>query len=455
MSATEELAPPALSPPALARPSGTSIGVGVWSAYRTERRKLATQLPCRALALLCVLGPVAFTAILKSQTGSPSDTIFGVWVHSSGFAIPLVVLAFAGSWGFPVLAGVLAGDIFSAEDRYSTWKTILTRSCRRRELFVGKVLAAATFSAGLIALLAASSLAAGLILVGDQSLVGLSGTLVAPGRCVVLVLASWIVSVLPMLGFASLAMLLSVATRNGIVGVLGTILAALVMQLLALVGTGTWVHELLLASAFDGWHGLFTTHPFYSQLLVACIASVAWITACLSAAWAILRRRDFAGTPSSRRSGWGAPLRAVVLSTALIAALAIASSWGPTGVTAMRLAHSIAPTFSNLTLLQQRLVGRTGETTANLTILAHCGRRSATSRGPGDDWYCTVDALIAQPGAVPFWGTPVTYDISVKSNGCYKAEAPPTSVGNLLMRDSQGHQVVNPLATIYGCFNTI
>ena len=54
---------------------------------------------------------------------------------------------------------------------------------------------------------------------------------------------------------------------------------------------------------------------------------------------------------------------------------------------------------------------------------------------------------------MPFWGTPVTYDIGVKTNGCYRAEAPPTSVGNLLMRDAQHHLVVNPLATIYGCFN--
>jgi ABC-2 type transport system permease protein len=441
--------------PALSRSAGSRVGTGVGKAYRTERRKLATQLPCRALALLCVLGPFAFAVILGSQTGSPADTIFGVWVHSSGFAIPLVVLAFAGSWGLPVLAGVLAGDIFSAEDRYGTWKTILTRSSGRQELFVGKVLAAATFSVALIVLLAASSLVAGLLLVGDQSLVGLGGALVAPGRCVALVLVSWLVSVLPMLSFTSLAILLSVASRNGIVGVLGTILVALVMQLLALVGTGTWVHALLLASAFDGWHGLFTAHPFYSQLVLASIVSIAWAAACLSAAWAILRRRDFAGPPSRRRSGWGTPLRAVLISTAVIALLAVASSWGPTGVTAARLTHSIAPTFSNLTLLQQRLAGRTGATTANLTILSRCGRRSGTSRGPGDDWFCTVDPLIAQPGAVPFWGTPVTYDVGVKSDGCYKAEAPPTSVGNVLMRDAHGHLVVNPLATVYGCFNTI
>lgn len=58
------------------------------------------------------------------------------------------------------------------------------------------------------------------------------------------------------------------------------------------------------------------------------------------------------------------------------------------------------------------------------------------------------------PGAVPFQQTPVVYDMSVKSNGCYKAEAPPTFVGQQLMRDAHGHNVVNPLFTIYGCFDT-
>jgi len=442
-------------PMPLARGAGTGVRTGIWSVYRTERRKLSRQPASRVLALLCMLGPLAFTVILKSQAGSPSDTMFGLWVHSSGFAIPLVVLGFAGSWGFPVLAGVLAGDIFSAEDRYGTWKMVLTRSCRRQDLFIGKVLAAATFAAGLVTLAAVSSLAAGLVLIGDQSLVGLSGTLLPAGRCVVLVLVSWLVSVLPVLGFTSLAVLFSVATRNGIAGVLGPMLVALVMQLLALVGTGVWLHQLLLASAFDGWHGLLSSHPFYSGLLLACIVSIAWITACLTAAWAILHKRDFAGAASDRNTGWGTPVRAVLISTALIGVLAIANNWGPVGVTATRLTGSIAPTFDNLTVLQERLLGHTLAVSTNLRILAHCGRRSGNSRGPGDDWFCTVDALIAQTGAVPFWGTPVTYDISVKSNGCYKAEAPPTAVGNLLMRDSHGHNVINPLSTIYGCFNTL
>ena len=124
---------------------------GVW---RAETRKLRAQLASRVLVLVCVLGPLAFGLILNEQAAVPADTLFGVWVHESGYAVSLVVLGFAGYLGFPVVAGVVAGDLFSSEDRYGTWKTVLTRSCTTEELFVGKVLAAATFAVGLTAVAA-------------------------------------------------------------------------------------------------------------------------------------------------------------------------------------------------------------------------------------------------------------------------------------------------------------
>lgn len=434
-------------------PRAASIA-GTRRVYRTERRKLAAQMPARLLALTCGLGPFAFAIILRLQSGVPADTLFGVWVHSSGFAVSLVVLGFAGSWGFPVLAGVLAGDLCSAEDRYGTWKTVLTRSCRRRDVFLGKVLAAATFSFGLVGVTALSSLAAGLLLTGDQPLVGLSGTLLSPGRALALVLASWLLSSLPVLAFTSLAVLFSVLTRNGIVGVLGPVLLALAMQLLALVGGGVWVHTLLVGSAFDDWHGLLTAHPFYGPLVLSSTVSIAWTVACLGSSWLILRRRDFAGPPTVRRAGWVVPARVAVGSAALLALLALAGGWGPAGITAGRLQAAITLTFNDLTLLQQHELGRRVPAGAKLNILPSCRRRAGTRQGPGDDWVCTLDVLIPQAGAEPFQSTPVTYDLSVKSNGCYKAEAPPSFVGQQLMRDDHRHNVVNPLFTIYGCFDT-
>src|ERR1019366_6232002 len=108
-----------------------------------------------------------------------------------------VILGFAGSWGFPIIAGVLAGDLFASEDRHGTWKTILTRSCTREDVFAGKLLAAGTFVIAIA--LAASSLLAGIVLVGADSLVNLSGVLTSPGRMFVLTVVSWLYCLLPVL----------------------------------------------------------------------------------------------------------------------------------------------------------------------------------------------------------------------------------------------------------------
>jgi ABC-2 type transport system permease protein len=427
---------------------------GVRAVFRVERRKLAAQPAIRLLALVCLLGPFLFAGILKVQSGSPTDTLYGVWVHSSGFALSLLVLAFAGSWGFPVVVGIVAGDVFSSEDRYGTWKLVLTRSCTRRELFAGKLLAAGAFSLGLVTLTAVASLLAGVVLVGDQPLVSLSGTQFSPAHSLALVALSWLLAALPALAFASLAALLSIATRNGIMGVVGPGLAALAMQLLLLVGAGVWTHMLLAGSAFNTWHALFNAHPYYGPLVIGVIVSLLWTAACTAAAWTILRRRDFAGVPVARRPGWRTPVSATLVLAAVIALLAISADWGPVGVTAARLKASLIPAFNNLTLLQQRELGRQVPAGARLNILPNCSRRGPTADGPGD-WVCTMNVIIPATGAVPFSTTIVTYDVSVTSDGCYKAQSPPAFIGQQTMRDAAGGTVVNPLYTIYGCFNPL
>src|SRR5262245_3168222 len=100
---------------------------------------------------------------MRVQSAVPADTLFGRAVRESGFATPLVVLGFAALWVFPVVASVAGGDLFSSEDRYGTWPTILTRARSRAEVFSGKVLAALGFSLIAAAALCAASVAAGLL----------------------------------------------------------------------------------------------------------------------------------------------------------------------------------------------------------------------------------------------------------------------------------------------------
>jgi ABC-2 type transport system permease protein len=439
-----------LAPP-LPRESGIVHG---WrAAYAVEWRKLLRQWTARLLAIVAVVGPLAYAVLLKAQSGNPTDALLGVWAHTSGYSVALVLLVFAGSWGFPIVAGLVAGDMFASEDRLGTWKTLLTRSCSRRDVFVGKVLAATTLAVAVVVLFAASSIISAVALIGSHDLVGLSGNVVSPHRAVLLVGAAWLWSILPVLAFVSLALLFSVATRSSIAGVLGPVLVALVMQLLNLVGAGRWVHLLLVASAFDGWHSFAGVHVYYVALLTASLVCLAWIGVCLAVAWWLLRRREFAGstarTPGLRQLVIGVAITAVVISV-----LALGTAWGPTGVTSSRLESSITSTFGRLTAYQQRLLGRDVLFGSDLTVVASCKRPGQSSRGPGDNWNCALDVytLAAQGGLQQF---PVTYEVSVKSDGCYRAENPPTFVGGRTVTTPSGHAVINPLFVFYGCFNTL
>ena len=428
---------------------------GLRAACRAERRKLLAQSSIRVTAMVCVLAPFLFALLLSTQSGVPGDSLLGVWVHDSGAAAGFVVLDFAGYLGFPVLAGLLAGDLFASEDRYGTWKVILTRSRSRRELFAAKVLAGCALTCALALLAALSSVAGGLLFVGTGPLAGLGGSLLPSGEAVLLLLGGWVVSLPPLVGLVSLAILLSVASRSGIVGVLGTVLIGLLMQLLTFLGNGSVAGFALLSTGFDDWHGLLGDPRFLGPLGLSLAASAIWTASCLWAAWVLLRRREFAGPPVSARRGWGALARPVLILAVAAVALGAAARLAPTTVTRARVAGSFGRSFERLTALQQRELGRPIPAGARLNMRTRCARRGTAADGPGEDWSCTLLLAGSASGWNPINLTTITYDLSVKPNGCYKADAPPSFVGAQTMDTPHGGTVVNPLYEIYGCFDEL
>jgi ABC-2 type transport system permease protein len=265
---------------------------GLRRAYRAERAKLAGQWRTRLAATLCVLAPFVLVAALDAQSTIPYDTLFGRWVHESGFAIPLVVLGFSAQWALPALICVVAGDIFSAEDHLGTWRSILIRGCSRRQIFAAKVLVTFAYAVTMTVLLALSSLIAGLLFVGHQPLVGLSGTLLPAGRCTLLVLMSWASVLPPVLGFAALALLLSIATRSSPIGIGAPVVIGLAMQLSSMANGPDLLRVVLLSTSFMSWHGFITDRPFYGSLAENLIVSAGYLSICLALAYFLAARRD-------------------------------------------------------------------------------------------------------------------------------------------------------------------
>ncbi len=268
---------------------------GALAVAGVESAKLGAQPAVQILLGVCMLGPFAFLEVVRLQASLPEDTLYGRALRDSGFATPLVVLGFAGLWGLPVVTSVIGGDLFAGEDRHRTWTTILTRSRSRAELFTGKVLAALGFSLLAITALAAGSLAAGLLLVGHQPLVDLSGVVLLPARALGGVAIAWASALPPAFGFLAVAILVSAATRSGAAGVGVPVVAALLMQLLALADGADTFRRLQMTSAFGAWHGLLQEHRYYRPLIDGAAVSVTCVVVCLALAYRALQRRDIAG----------------------------------------------------------------------------------------------------------------------------------------------------------------
>ena len=264
------------------------------SVVRTELVKLLAQVRVRAMLLVCLLGPVVVAFVLGQQTGLPKDTLFGRHVHESGYALPLVVLGFAGLWGFPLMTSLVAGDIFSAEDAHRTWPVLLTRSRTRAQVFAGKVIASAIVATTLLVIAAATSILAGIALSGSTPLVSLSGAELSASRSALLVALSWLTALPPLLAFTALACLLSVVSRSSVVGVGAPVVIGLVMQLISLLGPLGVAANVLPTTPFAAWHGLLREHPFYGPLWQGALVSLAWSVVCLVVARRVLLTRDVA-----------------------------------------------------------------------------------------------------------------------------------------------------------------
>ena len=267
----------------------------VFAVAGVECAKLIGQLKVRVALAACLASPFAFAIAMIVQSALPEDTLYGRFVRDSGFAVPLVVLGFAGLWVFPALTSVVAGDVFASEDRYGTWPAVLTRSRSRAELFGGKALTAFGFSLLAVLLLAMSSVAAGVLVIGAQPLINLSGLLLPAADAWGRVAGAWLSILPPVLGFTALSILLSVGTRSSAAGIGLPIIVGLAMQGVLFLDGPESARRLLIASAFGAWHGLLTEPVYVRPLVDGAFVSGAYLVVCTGFAYHLMRRRDIGG----------------------------------------------------------------------------------------------------------------------------------------------------------------
>jgi ABC-2 type transport system permease protein len=263
--------------------------------YRWEVAKLLAQKRTYLGLGAAVAVPVIFVVVLLLQTGGPNDVPLGRYIRDTGLAVPFVVLFFMSIWGLPLITALVAGDIVASESHNGTLKTILTRSRERGEVFAGKVLASISYTVVLVFAMGLVGLVAGSIAWGFHPLTSLSGTKVSAPHGLALLAASLAIYAFPLVGIAAFGLLLSTVTRNSAASVVGTLMWALLMQLIGVLPGTESFRAYLLGTQFDAWHGFLRTPADWAPVVRALWVTALYIGIPLSIAYVVFLRRDVAG----------------------------------------------------------------------------------------------------------------------------------------------------------------
>jgi ABC-2 type transport system permease protein len=267
----------------------------VTRVYKWELLKLLAQKRTYLGFGTAVAVPIIFVVVLNIQNGGPNDIPLGRSIRETGLATPFVVLFFMSIWAFPLITALVAGDIVAAESHNGTLKTILTRSRDRGEIYAGKVAAAVTytvlavFAMGVVALVAAS------IAWGFHPLTSLSGTTVSAAHGLGLLGATLAIYAWPMAGIDAFGIMLSTVTRNSAASVVGTLMWALLMQLLGVLPGTESIRPYLLGTQFDAWHGFLRTPADWVPVVRALWVCALYVSVPLFAGYLVFLRRDVAG----------------------------------------------------------------------------------------------------------------------------------------------------------------
>jgi ABC-2 type transport system permease protein len=446
-----------LTPPVTGAPAPVTRPAPLRNGYRFELVKLVAQWRIRILFLACLLAPALFVAAVSGQSALPADTVFGRWMHQTGWAGPLVVLAFCTSWVLPLLTSLVAGDAFASEDRLGTWRHLLVTVRSPRRIFAAKALSSLTVILVLVVALTASGIVGGLAAVGNRTLVGLDGHLLTTGDAVRDVLLAWVCALAPTLAFAAVGLLGSVVFGRSPMGLVTPALLAVLLDVAQLLPLPVVVRVALPSWGFLAWRGLFTDPGQTGPIVIGTVVALVWAVVAAALAYVVFVRRDFtslADEGSGRRAIVGAllPLAAVLaISVGVVAAATPASG---SGVVRSKLDASLATSFAHLYRLQARELNRPDTTEAQLRTTAACdkGGSLVADEGPGNDWRCVVTWHI--PGATAT-GSAI-YQLDVNPDGRYVADGDgPVSVNGFFQVHTDHGDAPNPLWQFDGLIDLV
>ncbi len=197
----------------------------------------------------------------------------------------------------PFLITLVAGDVVAGEGAAGTFRIYLIRPVSRSRILTAKLLAAITYSTGLVAFMGLLSLSVGnaWLGVGDVCILDDEGLLILPwdlalGRFAL----AYLFAGYTMLTVTALAFLFSVLVTNAIGPIVGTMAVLSVSTVLSFINIDSlaWLTDHLFTSHFVLWQQAFQDPIPWDQVGASLLNLGTYSLVLVALAFVIFRRKD-------------------------------------------------------------------------------------------------------------------------------------------------------------------
>ncbi|MEW2502585.1 ABC transporter permease subunit [Amycolatopsis sp. NPDC047767] len=275
---------------------------GAVAGYRAERTlrlgvELKRQFKRRRTQL--VLGFVAilpFILVVAFEVGqsNPNRRSGGFVDLATASAPNFVVLALfvSGTFLLPMIVALFFGDTIASESSWSSLKYLLAIPVPRHRLLRQKAIVSGLLSAAALVLLPLVSLLVGVIWYGAGDAISPTGDAVTFGDSMIALVLSTVYIIIQLAWVAGLALLLSVSTDAPLGAVGGTVLVAILSQILDQITALEGLRNYLPTHYSFAWIDLISTDIDWSNMASGVLSSLIYTTVFLLLAGRRFATRD-------------------------------------------------------------------------------------------------------------------------------------------------------------------
>ena len=283
-----------LDRPALDRPVRAPLGRLLVSELRWILRRPRTIIAIVLLSLVPVLigvGTVIAGNAGVGPGGDGSGSLFTILI-GNGFVLPVLSLTLLLAMLLPLLGAMSAADALAGESNHGTLRGLLIAPVSRARLLgvkafgVGTVVFIATVAIALVGLIT------GVVLVGTDGLITLSGNTLSFGDALTRIGVSVLWVSFQVWAVAAIALAVSAFTEHPLVVMAATLAGALVFAILTVIPQLDWIQPYLLTTGWTSLTDVLRDPMPWDGLINSTLKAACYLVIGLSVAYARLASKD-------------------------------------------------------------------------------------------------------------------------------------------------------------------